>query len=158
MVLLLNFPVIFLFQVALASNICKGAESCSMENAGIIAIVVAFMWFLIAGLMLVVFKVENVGYPVERTVPQPSVAPTTEREVRTVQNLDGSTTTITKTTTTNSDGTQTVTESTEVTEAPVQESVPLAESVLIPEESAIPVASVMSVETEQLAASVTTKP
>lgn len=97
--------------------------------------------------MFVTFKVKNAGFPLDRRQASPT-APTTEREVRTVENADGSTTTITKTTVTDSDGNTTVTETTQVTEPPVVESteqpVPVEASV-VPVTATIPVAAVMSV-------------
>jgi len=61
---------------------------------------------------------------VEAVAAQP--APTTEREVRTVTNEDGSTTTVTRMTVTHPDGSKTVTETTETVEPhPIAESAPL---------------------------------
>ena len=114
-------------QVALASDICQSATSCELQGAGIVAIVASVLWFVCACLMFVVMKnprrmrddpyETGVHTDVAGGSPEPAEQPTEEREIKTVQNADGSTTTTTRTTVTNADGSKTVTTRTEVTPA-----------------------------------------
>lgn len=134
-----------------------------MDAAGVVAIVASLFWFASAGLVMLALKKPfsdspfSVGYPVEAVAAQP--APTTEREVRTATNDDGSTTTITRTTVTHPDGSKTITETAETSEPPPiaesiplgSDSVPLAASMPAPEET-MPTASVLSVVREPVTA------
>jgi cytoskeletal protein RodZ len=156
--------LVLLCLVALSSDICKNAESCEIDTAGVIGILASVFWFISAGLVLLTLKWPrnadsffSTGYPVEAVAAQP--APTIEREVRSVTNEDGSTTTVTRTTVTHPDGSKNVTETTETSEPhPIAESVPLgsdavplAASMPAPEETT-PTASVLSVVQEPVAA------
>lgn len=156
--------LVLLSLVALSSDICKNAESCEIDTAGVIGILASVFWFISAGLVLLTLKWPrnadsffSTGYPVEAVAAQP--APTIEREVRSVTNEDGSTTTVTRTTVTHPDGSKNVTETTETSEPhPIAESVPLgsdavplAASMPAPEETT-PTASVLSVVQEPVAA------
>lgn len=150
--------------MALSSDICQDAELCEMDSAGVVAIVASIFWFASASLVMLALKrprnsdtTFSIGYPVEAVAAQP--APTTEREVRTSANEDGSTTTITRTTVTHPDGSKTITETAETSDPPpVAESVPLglhsvplAASMPAPEET-MPMASVLSVVREPVTA------
>jgi hypothetical protein len=123
--------LILLSLVALSSDICKDAESCDIDTAGVIGIVASVFWFISAGLVLLTLKRPRnadssfrIGYPLEAFAAQ--TEPTTEREVRTVTNEDGSMTTVTRMTVTHPDGRKTVTETTEMAEPhPIAESAPM---------------------------------
>lgn len=142
----------------MASNNCTGAEHCELDGTGKLAIAASLLWFVCAALMFVSFRIKNRGVPGATPGVEQSTT-STEREVRTVTNLDGSTTTITKTTVRTSDGSTTVTETTEVAEAPVAESTPVAVAESEESASAIPLATatvapiqeaaVMSVENDE---------
>jgi len=134
--------LVLLDLVALASDICGNAETCSLQGGGNLAIAASVTWFLSAALMFVAFNVKSFCYTVETTVLQPAAA--TLRETRTVNNPDGSKTTITKMTVTNPDGSTTVTETTETMAPPLAESATPAAAL----PAAVPMASVLSVEGE----------
>lgn len=108
-------------QVALASDLCKNASECTLETAGITAIVGGVLWFLIAAFMFLALKKPRtlrrqdesyiVGAPAE--VAPEQHPPMEQATIKTTENEDGSMTkTITKTIT-NADGSKTVTETTE---------------------------------------------
>jgi hypothetical protein len=113
-----------LTQVVLATDICQNADSCVLQSAGIVAIVASVLWFLCACLMFAAMKnprqlrddPDQTG-AYEVTTGIPAEAPVEEREIKTVQNADGSTTTTAATTVTNVDGSKTVTTTTEMTPA-----------------------------------------
>lgn len=100
-----------------------------MDNAGILAIVSAFVWWICAWLMYVTMKNPRVlrsdsdlevlptaaGLAGAAAVASPAEQMAIEhKEVTTVQNADGSTVTTVTTRTTNPDGSLTLTETTEV--------------------------------------------
>lgn len=155
----------------MASDICKDAISCALDTAGILAIIASLFWFASGCLVFYAFQnprtirnSSSVANPLETV--QSSAPAITQTDIRTVNNPDGSTTTVTRTTVTNPDGSKTVTERTEVTEPPsppmegsipVAASVPVSASVL--ETEMTPVASVLSVVgDEENASTVPAKP
>lgn len=111
----------------MASDICNSADSCELQSAGILAIVGSVLWFACAGLVLYVMKHpramredpdERASYAVGHgsvATAVPLDGPVEQKEVRTIQNADGSTTVTTTTTVTNADGSKSVTTTTEVT-------------------------------------------
>jgi hypothetical protein len=102
------------------------ADSCELQGAGIVAIVASVLRFVCAGLMFVVAKnprqmrddTDESVYAVgthEAATSIPAGQPVKQKEIKTIQNADGSTTITTTTTETNADGGKTVTTTTEVT-------------------------------------------
>lgn len=113
-------------QVALSSDICKNAPSCTLQGAGILAIVGGILWLVIACLLFYAmrnprsFRGDDEPYmtaamPAQATAEQPSE----EKQVQTIQNADGSATKTTTVTVTNADGSKTVTQTTETIPADV---------------------------------------
>lgn len=89
------------------------------------SIVGGLLWLVIAGLMFWALKNPRSFRDDEMYVmgsaavatPLEVEQPTEQKEIRTIQNADGSTTTTTTVTVTNSDGSKTVTQTTEVVPA-----------------------------------------
>lgn len=110
--------------MALSSDLCKSASSCTLQGAGILAIVGGVLWLMIAGLLFWAMKnprsfqdermyvVSNASVPAVQATAVPE--PTEKKEIRTIQNGDGSTTKTTTVTVTNADGSKTVTQTTQI--------------------------------------------
>jgi predicted membrane channel-forming protein YqfA (hemolysin III family) len=105
--------------IGLSSDLCKNASDCALQTAGVLSILGGCLWLLVAALMVFVMKFPRTIRRDEQAGLGPSVKqqppeqPMEQKEVKVVENDDGTKTATTITTIINADGSKTVTETTE---------------------------------------------
>jgi vacuolar-type H+-ATPase subunit I/STV1 len=105
--------------IVLSSSLCKNAPDCTLQSAGISSIVGGALWLLTAGFVVFAMKFPRTIRRDEQATLGPSVEqqppeqPVEQKEVKVVENDDGTKTSTTTTTIVNADGSKTVTETTE---------------------------------------------
>jgi hypothetical protein len=106
--------------IALSSDLCKNASTCTLQSAGVSSIVGGALWLLTTGLAVFAMKFPRTIRRDEQAGLGPSMVqqlpeqPVEQKEVNIVEHDDGTKTKTTITTIVNADGSKTVTETTEM--------------------------------------------